>query len=91
MDSSSVKAVDWEYNSTQELDGKTYHVWERPHSAGYTAYALTLQPPNGSRLSFVKPVGYGHYVGELGLKRKTGLVVTSNSGSDTNYFKLASK
>lgn len=67
--------TDWEYNSTQEKNGKTYHVWECKHQEGYTAYALTHQPARGG---FVKPIGTGHYVGELGLKRKTGIDVTPN-------------
>ena len=69
--------TEWEYNSTQELSGKTYHVWECKHTEGYTAFALTHQPSKPG-IDYIKPIGTGHFVGAYGLERKTGLTVSPN-------------
>jgi len=65
--------AEWEYNSTHDIHGKTYDVWQRSHSEGYTAYAVTNHhiPP-------VKPMGDGHYTGEAAMKRKLGITITPN-------------
>jgi hypothetical protein len=69
--------TDWELNSTEELHGKTYHLWECQHRDGYAAFALTHQPTDGR--NFVKPFGDGHYVGPAGLLETTGIVAVSSA------------
>lgn len=51
----------WVYDHHVEFRGKTFHVWTCKHREGYDAYALTRQPPAGSRVDFVKPTGTGHF------------------------------
>ncbi len=72
----------WTYHSVHETgelwQGKkaTLHLWERPHRDGYTAYAMTHQPHHSTGLDYVKPSESGHYVGEDGLLRRTGIRVS---------------
>ena len=66
----------WQYETTVEYCGKTYHVWSYDNqSAGYVAYTLTHQPVN-QKISYVKPIGQaGHYVGKETLFRQTGIKI----------------
>lgn len=68
---------DWEYNSTHDLNGKTYHIWQCSHREEYNAYQLTHQPKN-VKLSYIKPTGTGHFVGESGLFNQMGIKVSPN-------------
>ena len=75
----------WEYNSTQEWNRKTYHVWERPNPSfaietGETVYSMTHQPPNGSRVDYVKPEGTGWVTREYLLP--AGIEVVPNNARD---------
>lgn len=47
--------MEWEYDRHIEYEGKTYHLWSAPHREGFTAYAVTHQPPAGAKIDFVKP------------------------------------
>ena len=66
----------WEYDSVHDLGNRTYHLWRCKHREGYTAFALTHQPSNDSKIDFIKPKGTAHWVGENGLYAKMGIKVT---------------
>lgn len=67
----------WEYNTTIEYKRKTYHIWECIHTEGYLAFTFTHQPTNG--LSYVLPIGDGHYVGVEGVKDRLGIDIAPNN------------
>lgn len=69
--------TEWEYDSTHEKLGKTYHLWKCKHREGYTAYTLTHQPAERHK-DYVVPMGSGHWVGAHGLKYCTGINVIDN-------------
>ncbi len=58
--------LDWVYHSVHDIEGKTYHLWQRVDRYGEIVYRLTHQPENG--LDYVKPSGKACYTKEGLLK-----------------------
>jgi hypothetical protein len=67
--------TDWVYETHVEMLrlGQVYHLWSCEHREGYTAYQLTMQPPNGSKRPFIKPSGWSHFTSMEGVAWRTGL------------------
>ena len=82
--------TDWEYEACLTSEpGKTYHLWSCQHKNDYIAWALTHQPAD-INLSYVKPMGSGHFVSLEALGETTGIDV-STVGQEVRFPKKSPK